>query len=95
MTLAELRRWSYGLNWGARKNTHFKTYLRRYSVQHSTPELCRLWAQITDDGRRKGKAVALADAWIAATALYFDIPLVTHNRADFQFVDGLQIITEQ
>jgi predicted nucleic acid-binding protein len=95
MTLAELRRWSYGLNWGAAKKAHFDVYLRRYSVQHSTPELCRIWAQVTDEGRRKGKAIAVGDAWIAATALYLKIELVTHNRTDFQSVSGLHVISEQ
>lgn len=95
MTLAELHRWSYKLNWGAKRKIQLSAFLRRYSVQHSTPELCRLWAQITDEGRRKGKAIAVADAWIAATALYFDIPLVTHNGADFQSIGGLRVISEQ
>ena len=35
-----------------------------------------------------------ADAWIAATALHLDVPLVTHNKNDFLGVDGLTLITE-
>lgn len=95
MTLAELRRWALQSNWGSRKEADFAKHLRRYSTQHSTPELCRLWAQVTDDGRRKGKAIAVGDAWIAATALYFNVPLVTHNQTDFQHVNNLTVISEQ
>lgn len=95
MTLAELQNWALRSNWGKRKEADFAKYLRRYSIQHSTPELCRLWAQITDDGRRQGKVIAVADAWIAATALYFGVPLVTHNGDDFRYVNGLNIISEQ
>lgn len=94
MTLAELRQWSLKSNWGARKKADFDNYLRRYSVYHSTPELCQLWADVTDYGRRIGKSIAVPDAWIAATALFYDVPLITHNASDFSAVQGLQIITE-
>jgi predicted nucleic acid-binding protein len=36
-----------------------------------------------------------ADAWIAATALAFAVPLVTHNPDDFKNVPGLTVITEK
>jgi len=95
MTLAELRRWALASNWGQKKNADFNIHLRRYSIQHSTPDLCRIWAEIKDNGRRTGKNIDMADAWIAATALYFNIPLVTHNRTDFQSINGLQVISDQ
>lgn len=47
-----------------------------------------------DGGRRGGRPVAAADAWVAATALYRGVPLVTHNRADFTGVAGLPVISE-
>jgi tRNA(fMet)-specific endonuclease VapC len=94
LTLAKLRFWSLKWNWGAKKNAQFNLFLRRYSIDHSTPELCQIWAEITHRGRRIGKSIAVADAWIAATALFFDAPLVTHNAADFQAVQNLRIITE-
>jgi predicted nucleic acid-binding protein len=34
------------------------------------------------------------DAWVAATALYLDLPLVTHNAAHYRDVPGLRLITE-
>jgi len=33
------------------------------------------------------------DAWIAATALQYKLPLVTHNPDDFNAVDNLEIIS--
>jgi predicted nucleic acid-binding protein len=36
----------------------------------------------------------VADAWIAATAMLYGVPLITHNPADYTAVVGLQIITE-
>jgi hypothetical protein len=35
-----------------------------------------------------------ADAWIAATALFHDIPLITHNRDDYLGIDGLTVLSE-
>jgi len=34
-------------------------------------------------------------AWHAATALLLHVPLVTHNAADFEGIEGLEILTEQ
>lgn len=41
--------------------------------------------------RQRGK-VKLGDALVAATALHFDQPLVTHNTRDFRWIDGLSVI---
>jgi predicted nucleic acid-binding protein len=40
-----------------------------------------------------GRRIECADAWIAATALLYDAPLVTHNRDDYLGVPGLRIIS--
>lgn len=33
------------------------------------------------------------DAWIAATALQYELPLVTHNPTDFEDIEKLEIVT--
>lgn len=38
-----------------------------------------------------GHGLKLADAFIAATALSRGLPLVTLNRKDFKFINGLQL----
>lgn len=65
--------------------------LEGFTVIESNPELCRLWGEIR--ALRKRQPIAVDDAWIAATALVYDCPLVTHNAADFRRIPGLQIIT--
>jgi predicted nucleic acid-binding protein len=42
--------------------------------------------------RRNGRRIETADAWIAATALLLDAPLLTHNKADYLGVPGLRLI---
>ena len=41
---------------------------------------------------RQQKKMSLADAIIAATALEYDLPLVTRNESDFSHIAGLRVI---
>jgi predicted nucleic acid-binding protein len=95
MTLAELERWTLARNWGERRRQDLLNYLRRYLVEPSSPDLCRLWAEATESARRAGKPILTADAWVAATALAYDVPLVTNNPSDFAGVAGLTVISEK
>jgi predicted nucleic acid-binding protein len=45
----------------------------------------------TADIRKKHK-IKLPDAIIAATALVYELTLVTHNVSDFKSIEGLQLI---
>ena len=40
-----------------------------------------------------GAAISAQDAWIAATALRHNLPLVTNNATDFENVSGLEVRT--
>lgn len=93
VTLAELQRWAIASNWGSSKRRKLGEYLSTVVVFHSDDDLCVQWAKITEDGRRGGREIQPGDAWIAATALLHEIPLVTHNRRDFDSVIGLRIIS--
>ncbi len=93
-TLAEMELWALAAGWDARRRQQLARYLRRYIVLDSSPALCRRWAEVLDDARRRGRPIATADAWIAATALLLGVPLVTHNRDDFSSVTGLTVISE-
>jgi len=47
------------------------------------------WVAAQSHGRR----IECANAWIAATALRHDVPLVTHNAGHYQGVPGLKLIS--
>jgi predicted nucleic acid-binding protein len=94
-TLAELELWALSAGWGARRRQQLGHHLRRYVVQDSSPALCRRWAEVLDDARRRGRPVATADAWVAATALFLDVPLVTNNGSHFSSIPGLTVISEK
>jgi len=48
------------------------------------------WARIKS---RRGRPIEDDDAWIAATAVRHNTPLVTHNPRHFRNIDGLEILT--
>jgi predicted nucleic acid-binding protein len=93
-TRAELLRGAISAGWGARRRQHLESRLQRYIVEHSSDALCLRWAEAIDSARRNGRPIATADAWVAATALHLDVPLITHNRNDYLGVDGLTLISE-
>ncbi len=93
MTLAELERWTLERNWGPARKADLAFHLQRYVVIPATRELCLRWAAVTFGARRKGRPIQTADAWIAATALHYRVPLVTNNAADFEAIDGLHVVT--
>jgi tRNA(fMet)-specific endonuclease VapC len=95
MTLAELELWTIARGWGAPRRQDLLTYLRRYFVEPTSPALGRRWAEATDSARRAGRPILTANAWVAATALTYDMPLVTDNPADFAGVSGQTVISEQ
>ena len=68
--------------------------LNKYVVQPSSNALSLRWAEAMESARRNGRPIAAVDAWIAATALQLDLPLITHNRNHFVGVDSLTIISE-
>ena len=94
MTLAEMERWALVKNWGPRRRQQLAEFLQPYVVLLPDATLCRVWAEVVEQVRRCGSSINTADAWIAATALHFGVPLVTHNRKDYALVPGLTIISE-
>jgi predicted nucleic acid-binding protein len=93
MTLAELERWSLERNWGQRRKQELAEHLTRYVVLPVSRELCGKWAEVSFAAKRKGHSIQTADAWIAASALYYDVPLITNNRGDYSAVDGLVLLS--
>jgi len=93
MTLAELHAWALQRRWGATRRGELARHLGQYEVLYADEALCHLWSEVWVQARRKGRPIEVADGWIAATALALDVPLLTHNPADFAGVDGLTILS--
>jgi predicted nucleic acid-binding protein len=93
MTVAELERWALDRNWGAKTIARLEKHLERFLVHPFYRPLCKAWARVMHERRKVGKPMGVADAWIAATALFHSIPLVTNNVTDFLGIDGLTLLT--
>lgn len=94
MSVAELDLWALQRSWGANRIVAMEAFLKSFTIVSWDRVLCRTWAQVIDSERRQGRVVGVADAWVAATALTYMIPLVTHNRRHFESIRGLQVISE-
>ena len=93
MTIAELYQWAFVHNWGERRLRELEQTFHNYTVFLANMKLCHLWADVRTRCRKAGRPISPQDAWIAATALQYNIPLVTHNPDDFEPIEKLDIIT--
>ena len=93
MTLAELQLWPLRANWGARRRSIFDRYLDSFSISYCHFALCQVWAQVRNDAYQRGTPIDTADAWIAATALYLQLPLVTHSHQHYARIPGLKLLS--
>ncbi len=55
-------------------------------------ETCLHWVDVVSESRLVGRPLTTADAWIAATARQWDLPLVTTDHRDFQHIRGLTLV---
>jgi len=92
MTVAELFQWAILRQWGDRRLTQLEQYLSNYMIIPVDLLLCREWAQVRATRQSAGRVISPQDAWIAATALRHDLPLVTHNIKDFLEIPNLRLI---
>ena len=92
LTLAEIERGMRLARWGKKKRDEMEGFLSaKFAVIHSNDAICRKWAEITSI---KGRPMAYADAWVAATAIVYKIPLITHNWKHFEGIAGLKVISK-
>ena len=78
-----------------RRHEALRAYVNTYAFAEVDKAICLQWAKIQANAKRIGRPMTEADTWIAATALAFAVPLVTHNPGAFKNVPGLTIITEK
>jgi predicted nucleic acid-binding protein len=93
-TLAELEAMPLKNGWGQRRHAELRARIKEFTFAEADEDVCLRWAEVQANAKRIGRPISVADSWIAATALNYDAPLVTHNPSDFYNVPGLTVITE-
>ncbi|MCK4765219.1 MAG: type II toxin-antitoxin system VapC family toxin [Candidatus Aminicenantes bacterium] len=92
MTVAELFQWAAVRNWGVKRIKQLEDTLNNYLMLPCDIELCRRWGKVRANRRKAGHPISPQDAWVAATALRYEIPIATYNLQDFKRVEGLKLI---
>ena len=94
MTWAELMRGSLSRKWGDKRRRKLADFVKStYVVIESKEAINRAWGEVIEEAREKGRVIRTADAWIAATAAATGVPLMSNNRADFECLDSIQLIS--
>ena len=93
MTVTEMRLGAVKANWGVRRRDRLEEFLGDFGVCYPDDQMCTVCAEMIVSAMRKGRPLSPADAWIAATALYLNVPLVTNNVKHFRHLDQLTILS--
>ena len=92
LAVAEARVGVTHANWGDRKIASLHEFLGRFFVLEANAEIANVCGGLLGRCKQVGLAISWPDAWSAATALWLDVPLVTHDR-DLERVPGLRVLT--
>lgn len=91
-TYAELMYGAFNSDWGHRRTNDLVEHINEsYDVLGCNERLVMASARLRADYRRRGLQLGAADAWIAATAVLLNCPLLSHDR-DFGSHPGLEVI---
>jgi len=91
ISVAELYVWATTRGWGAQKLAVFEERLKACVIIPYDLELCKTYARIKAQ-LPAGQVIPVNDFWIAVCAIRHSIPLLTHNKRDFEKVPGLRLL---
>jgi predicted nucleic acid-binding protein len=94
--VAELLQGAQMRNWGATSIASLEGSFHTVTIIPYDLGVCRAWASLCRARNPDGSARTFEnnDRWIAACALHHDLPLISHNRAHFEGIPGLRLISE-
>jgi tRNA(fMet)-specific endonuclease VapC len=79
-SVAELWSWAEENNWGAKERDGLVLFLQKFLVIPYDSDLAKVWAKVSVQCKRIGRRLEAGDAWIVATAVYYRILLLTHDK---------------
>jgi tRNA(fMet)-specific endonuclease VapC len=93
-TVAELYQWTLLRTFSPANKKRLLEHIDTHVVISFDDQLAWTWARIKAASVQTGKSISPNDAWIAATAIRHNLPLITHNRRHFEGISGLLLISE-
>ncbi len=94
ITVGEILFGAYKNKWGSTKLEQIKARLRSVTIVPYDWAVCQTYGDLKARLQEAGKGVADNDLWIAACAVRHSIPLISNNRAHFEGIPGLVLISE-
>jgi tRNA(fMet)-specific endonuclease VapC len=95
-TVAELLLWAETHNWGQPRRDRLQAKIDTTTVLPYNEALMAEWARLVAAARSNGHAIGAKaqanDAWIAATARLYRVPLATGNAAHYAGIPGLDLV---
>lgn len=95
VTVGELYFGAEKRGWGELKRRALESVLHSLVVVPYDIEVARYYGRIVAHRHKIGRPITSNDAWIAACAVEYSIPLATHNARDFEEIPGLLVKTER
>ena len=90
-TLEEMWFGAFKGGWGDRRKNDLGLHLRQYELMWPTPGIVEVCAHLRAECMSAGREIQVADAWIAATAIFLDCPLASSDHI-FQGIPGLELV---
>ncbi len=67
-----------------------KRFLKSFNLLVINEEISKIALELIEK-YSKSHGLEIPDALIAATSIYYDLPLLTYNKKDFKYIEGLQL----
>lgn len=94
VTVGELLFGACKAKWPAARVADLKERLRAVVIVPYDLQLCEIYGELKAKLQESGRVVAPNDLWIAACAVRHSITLISNNRAHFENIPGLVLISE-
>ncbi|NKB69852.1 MAG: PIN domain-containing protein [Candidatus Latescibacteria bacterium] len=85
-SVAELWAWAEHNGWGQQAKSQLDAFIQGFLVIPYNYTLAKIWGESSALCSQQGRTLGAGDIWIAATAVQYRMPLLTHDR-DFVGVE--------
>ncbi len=79
-SVAELWEWPEANDWGENRRQVLGNFIEGFLIIGYDYGLARIWAKVRATSKKQGRRLEAGDAWVVATAVFRNIPLLTHDQ---------------